>query len=197
MNERPPGKRPPKSRTPVSPRDRALKLLGRREHSAKELALKLKRQPRDQVAADTLDGEAMDANVDDTGNASSLFMPSPPKRPTSESVNELVADLAADNLQSNLRFAMSLVRRRAGDGYGPMRVRMELKSHGVSAEDITKALAETDVDWLAVLHHAMSRRSAARADRKERMKLAAKYQQRGFASDMIRQALKLMDEESD
>lgn len=159
--------------------------------------MKLKRQPRDQVVPDTLAGDLMDTSVDDVRDAPSVLSPSPPTRTASESVNDLVADLAADDLQSNLRFAMSLVRRRASDGYGPMRVRMELKSHGVSAEDITKAFAESDVDWLDVLQSAMTRRSTATSDRKERMKLAAKYQQRGFSSDMVRQAMKLMDEESD
>lgn len=158
-------------RTPDNPRERALRLLARREHSAKELAQKLKRRPRSAAAADTLAGDDPDA-------------PAPPDTAA------IVADLAENQLQSNHRFALSLIRRRAADGYGLLRVRAELKSHNLTATDITAALDEADIDWQQVLDDLVQRQANRLGTHADRMKLANRLQQRGHAPDAIRRALR-------
>ena len=163
-------------RKPASDKDRALRLLGRREHSAKELAMKLKRRPKDRAAADTIETE-FEFEEDNPA-------PAPIKPET------VIAELQADNLQSDHRFALSLVRRRAADHYGPMRIRAELKSHGLQATDIEAAFEQSEIDWHQNLTDALARHPDKLKDRTSSLKQAAKYHQRGFPPDLIRQVMK-------
>ena len=88
-----------KDKPPLPPRDRALGLLSRREHSARELKRKLQQ-----------------------------------KGVTAEEAVDVVDEMGERNYQSDARFAESLVRKRALDGYGPMRIRAELASHGMRVD---------------------------------------------------------------
>lgn len=58
--------------------------------------------------------------------------------------------LADENLQSDDRFTESFVRQRSGRGYGPVRIRQELREKGVSDSALTMAFEQTEVDWYAV-----------------------------------------------
>lgn len=141
--------RPPK--TPKSPRERAIDLLARREHSGRELQRKLVHK-----------GLAPDA------------------------ANELVGDLCQRNLQSDQRFAGALVRRRISDGYGPLRIRMELSSHGIAATEAQSAIDAETPDWPELARQAYRRkfRDQPAADAKERGKRAQFLAQRGFPIDL-------------
>jgi len=65
-----------------------------------------------------------------------------------ENVDTVIETLAAQNLQSDVRFAECFVRARAAKGFGPMRITEELKAKGVDRQTITVALEE--VEWQAV-----------------------------------------------
>ena len=47
----------------------------------------------------------------------------------------VVEALAAEGLQSDLRFVVALTRRRVGQGYGPYRLRAELRQRGIEDRD--------------------------------------------------------------
>lgn len=170
-------------RKPSSPKDQALRLLARREHSAKELALKLKRKSRDRVVPDTLSADELSPELE-------ALMESP-RAPTPVDTDALISELQADEYQSDERFARVLVRRRAADGYGPVRIRAELKSHGIAGPMIEQAFNEADVDWPEQLDRQIHRYvKLATGSRQEQLKLAAKLQQRGFSGDQIRSAMR-------
>lgn len=133
--------------------DKALGLLVRREHSARELEAKL-----------ALRGHARD----EAGAA--------------------IERLKNQQYQSDDRFAASLARRRATQGYGPRRIEAELRSHGLADAAIRAALAEVDGDW-AVAACAQLRRNygaGAPADPAERAKRAAFLLRRGFDAATVR-----------
>jgi regulatory protein len=142
-----------KDKPPLSPRDRALGLLSRREHSARELKRKLQQKG---VTAD----EAVD----------------------------VVGEMGERNYQSDARFAESLVRRRALDGYGPVRIRAELASHGIVREAATAAIESADVDWAAIARRVFAAKfkDPAVADARERHKRAAWLAARGFDGAVVR-----------
>ncbi len=62
-------------------------------------------------------------------------------------VTRVLDDLAAENLQSDARYAESLLRQRMGRGYGPVRIRQEMRERGVDQERISAALEAVDPDW--------------------------------------------------
>ena len=73
-----------------------------------------------------------------------------------------VAKMADAGWQDDTRFACSLARTRAGNGYGPLRIRAELASHGLDNETIAaafSALAEAgEDDWPARARDLVERR---------------------------------------
>lgn len=142
---------PRQPKPPKLPRERAIDLLARREHSGRELQRKLVQK-----------GLARDE------------------------ASQLIGALAERNLQSDQRFAASLVRRRIADGYGPLRIRMELQSHGIAAADGDAAVAAEAPDWpaLAALAYQRKYRGPPPADAKERSKRAQFLAQRGFPIDL-------------
>ena len=136
-----------------SARSRALGLLARREHSARELKAKLiQRGHGDREAGETVEA------------------------------------LRSRALQSDPRFAESIARSRSRQGYGPRRIRAELKSHGLPEAAIRAALEALDADWTANAAAACRRHygRAAPADPAERARRAQFLLRRGFDPATVR-----------
>ena len=132
---------------------KALGLLARREHSRRELRLKLKQRGYEGGEA----GEALDR-------------------------------LGEQHYQDDDRFAEVLVRSRASQGYGPVRLRAELKSHGLSDAKIRAVLEEAGVDWDAQALAQLRRRfgTGSAPDREERARRAQFLLRRGFPAATVR-----------
>jgi len=81
-----------------------------------------------------------------------------------EAVDAAIARLAADGWQDEARFAESLMRHRAANGYGPRWIRSELATHGLSDAIIETALAAFDGDWAELARNLLSRRNLAPPD---------------------------------
>ncbi len=101
-----------------------------------------------------------------------------------------VSRLTAEGWQDDARFAESLVRSRAGSGYGPILIRVELGTHGLDREAIAAALDTFDGDWLEQARDLVRRRFGAAVveDRGVQRKAADFLIRRGFAADHIRAA---------
>lgn len=99
--------------------------------------------------------------------------------------------LADDGLQSDQRFAESFVRHRAQRGYGPLRIRQELRQRGVSDSDNTLAFENNEINWRDIVRDVVSRKygSEPAADLKEKARRQRFLQYRGFSHDHIRDAL--------
>lgn len=141
--------------TELTPAQRALGLLVRREHSSKELARKLQ-------AKGVSQGDA---------------------KATVERMTEA-------GWQSNERFADNLVRSRAAQGHGPVRIRAELATHGLGEEAIQAALDSFEEDWARLAHDMVQRRfgEALHEDRPLQRKAGEFLIRRGFSIDQMRRA---------
>src|SRR5690606_13555026 len=68
-----------------------------------------------------------------------------------EDAEAAIERLAAEGWQDDARFAASLARMRAGAGYGPIRIRAELGTHGLDEAVIAQAFASLaeagEDDW--------------------------------------------------
>ena len=103
---------------------------------------------------------------------------------------ELLLDrLAALRLQSDARFAASYVRMRSERGYGPQRIRAELRERGIDADCIEQELTASAIAAVAPrIEDVWRRKFGGRQpqDYRERTKQMRFLQQRGFAVGDIR-----------
>ena len=101
-----------------------------------------------------------------------------------------VASMRDTGLQSDERFAATLVRRRAAAGYGPRYIESELRTHRIDARRLGELLDEPD--WRAIARHVVERRyPRGLADREARQKAAQFLARRGFPSDVINAACRV------
>lgn len=107
-----------------------------------------------------------------------------------EDAQAAVERLASEGWQDDARFAESLVRGRAGAGYGPVRIRAELATHGLDGDAIAAALGTFGGDWLEVARDQVRRRygQALAEDRALQRKAADFLIRRGFDGDCVRAA---------
>lgn len=156
-----PGRR---KKPPASPKQQALALLVRREHSQQELTRKLRA-----------------------------------KGISREDAREAVSYMQDNGWQSNARFAESLARSRAMQGYGPLRIRAELGSHGIERALIDDALTALQQDWSAHAAELVRRRFGERPghDPATRLKAADYLLRRGFTLTQMRHALQHDDGAAD
>jgi regulatory protein len=104
-----------------------------------------------------------------------------------ETVNALDR-LGEQQYQDDDRFGEVLLRSRVAQGYGPQRIRMELKSHGLADAAIRQLIDDADADWDAQAASQLRRRYGGKgpADLKERVKRAQFLLRRGFSAATVR-----------
>ncbi len=134
----------------------------------------------------------------------------------SELVASVLEELQGENLQSDERFAQSLLRQRMQRGYGPARIRQDMRERGLDDAAIAAAHAAVEPDWFAAAEEVfvrkfgdalvtspagessggdenvpgpVARREAQQAAYKEKARRMRFMQYRGFASDHFRHLL--------
>jgi len=109
---------------------------------------------------------------------------------------DLIADalsgLDREGWLSDERFVEVFVRVRRERGFGPLRIRAELRERGVADELIAVHLDESDPLWLQHLERAWTKRRGMRrsmnfAERARHMRF---FQSRGFTNEQIRAVIK-------
>lgn len=106
-----------------------------------------------------------------------------------EEAQAAVARLNEAGWQDDARFAHSLVRMRAGGGYGPLHIRAELNTHGLPAELVAEALEAYEGDWADNARDLVQRRFGQEPlDMGQKRKASDLLARRGFPSGLIRSA---------
>jgi regulatory protein len=102
-------------------------------------------------------------------------------------VEAVLEGLAASGLQSDARFAESLVHSRVEGGCGPVRIRYELRQHAVDETLIQTCLESYRETWRALARTAAQKRFGEQtpADLKERARRARFLSHRGFTDEQI------------
>ena len=98
-----------------------------------------------------------------------------------------VSALEREGWLSDERFTDAFIRVRRERGYGPVRIRAELRARGVSDELIDQRLDLRDPAWLRPLEQVWSKRFRARqgADLAERARQQRFFQARGYTTEQI------------
>jgi regulatory protein len=101
---------------------------------------------------------------------------------------DAIERLGEQSYQDDDRFGEVLLRSRIAQGYGPMRLRVELKSHGLTDARIRELMDAAEVDWdaSAALQLRRRYRDARTSDPAERARRAQFLLRRGFAAATVR-----------
>jgi regulatory protein len=107
-----------------------------------------------------------------------------------EQAQAAVDRLAEAGWQDDARFAEMLVRSRAGGGYGPLRIRAELGTHGLDRDAVAIAMDTFDGDWALNARDLVQRRFGTHVhdDRALQRKAGDFLVRRGFSAEQIRAA---------
>ena len=99
--------------------------------------------------------------------------------------------LEAAGYLSDQRFVEAMINSRQARGYGPMRVRDELRQRGLDRQLIDLAVDLADPTWIEVAGRAYLKRfgELVPADTKERFRRMRFLYGRGFTSEQIDQVL--------
>ena len=104
--------------------DRAVRILAMRDHSEQELRRKLAAPILGKNGPETLEVSA-------------------------EEVEQVVAWCIDNHYLDDERFVRQFIASRGRKGYGPARIRQELKQKGIAREVSESAMRECTVDWAA------------------------------------------------
>ena len=112
------------------------------------------------------------------------------RRHTEDAAEYAAAWLEARGLLSDARFADQLVESYEKRGYGPARIRQELRRRGVDAEAAAQAMEDFSADQDRLIALLDKRLKGDLSDRRAVDKAVAFLQRRGFSWEDIRKALR-------
>ncbi|TKB44645.1 regulatory protein RecX [Thalassotalea mangrovi] len=105
---------------------------------------------------------------------------------------ELVLEkLVEQDIQSDLRYAQSVIRQRIAKGYGRSYINNELKHKGLASGTIHEALISEPTDWFELAKGVYQKRygDTAITDQKDKAKRVRFLQSRGFDFEQISAAM--------
>tara|TARA_R110002110_G_scaffold91264_2_gene237434 strand:- start:53025 stop:53492 length:468 start_codon:yes stop_codon:yes gene_type:complete len=105
--------------------------------------------------------------------------------PDTDKLEAVLQRLRDENLQSDQRFTESFARQRAARGYGPLRIRRELRDKGIDDAAISDAFEAAELDWYDIANDVFRKKFGAKPaiDIKEKARRHRFMQYRGFSSD--------------
>ena len=108
---------------------------------------------------------------------------------TPEELSAVLAELQAQNWQSDERYALARVRTRAAK-YGSLRLRQDLENVGIDTEKIAQALENLDESELARAQAVWRKKFGQVAAYPENLKQMNFLARRGFSSETIKLLMK-------
>jgi len=105
-----------------------------------------------------------------------------------EGIRAVVEQLRGEGLQSDDRFTEAYIHSRLQRGFGPVRIRQELRERGISDELIALYLDASDPQWNEQVCHVRKKKygKLVPISYQDKMKQSQFLQYRGFTSEQIR-----------
>ncbi|MEE4173465.1 MAG: regulatory protein RecX [Xanthomonadales bacterium] len=113
-----------------------------------------------------------------------------------EALEEAMAFLLDHDLVSDERYAEAWARSRVQKGYGPARIRAELRRKGVSDALVAQALEPYDEAWYDEALRWAERKHRGALDEKARARLYRGGMNRGFSHDQVMRAIDALRSET-
>ncbi len=95
--------------------------------------------------------------------------------------------LQRENLLSDSRFIESIVNSRVSSGFGPVKIKYELRQKGISVERVDDYFSGMTVEWEQLMAAQRSKKFGQDipVDYREKMKQARFLQNRGFSTESV------------
>lgn len=107
----------------------------------------------------------------------------------SEITGQVISDLADENLVSDQRFTEMYVRMRIRRLFGPMKIRGELRSRGISDKLINDVMPNGEETWFDAAMQWVCKRCKGELDYAEKAKIYRSLMNRGFTHEHANVAL--------
>lgn len=106
-------------------------------------------------------------------------------------IETVLQDLKQQKLLNDQRYAEQYIFQRSTKGYGPVRIRQELRDKGVSGEMIDDGLVAYEDAWSDIMGQSLHKKfgNTPVLNYSDRAKRARFLEYRGFPSALIRQRL--------
>lgn len=103
-------------------------------------------------------------------------------------LESLAQELREEGYLSDERFAESYTRSRKNRGYGPNRIRQELRQRGTSDDIIAATIIDNDVQWMELARDVREKRFGLSEPQnlKEKLKQQQFLQYRGFSQQHMK-----------
>ena len=104
-----------------------------------------------------------------------------------DEIGAVIETLQQDNLQRDNRFVESLVNSKINAGFGPVKIRHELRQKGVSDDLVGDYFSGLEVDWQSSMSAQRIKKfgTGIPVEYKEKMKQARFLQNRGFSPESV------------
>lgn len=100
-----------------------------------------------------------------------------------EEIDQAIEKAQAQKWQSDERFCASYLRYRALQGYGPRRLRQELRQKGVKDWVISQEMEHCEVDWFELAERVFEKKRPSHWDLKAKQKMWRYMVSHGFSND--------------
>lgn len=101
----------------------------------------------------------------------------------SEEIEQAIGKAQEQNWQSDERFCRQFIRYRSQQGYGPSRLKQELRFKGVADWLISQEMENSEVDWFELAERVFDKRRPANWDLKAKQKMWRYMVSHGFYND--------------
>ncbi len=130
---------------------------------------------------------AMDLLARREHSASELLQKLKQRDHNHDDILTVIEELQADNLQSDARFAESFINQRVNAGFGPVKIRHEMRQKGVAEELVESCLDDFESGWHERMVAQRTRKYGAEipVDYTLKMKQARFLQNRGFSPESV------------
>lgn len=105
------------------------------------------------------------------------------KEYSSQEINQAIEKAQQQNWQSDEQFCQHFIRYRSKQGYGPNRLKQELRLKGVSEAIIIQELENSEVDWFELAESIFEKKRPIDWDLKAKQKIWRYMINHGFYSD--------------
>ncbi|WP_409074772.1 regulatory protein RecX [Pantoea sp. C3] len=153
--------------------DRAMRVLGMRDHSREELKRKLQQSVQ----------------------RTAYMQQKTPETITEEQMEKVLDWCQENGWLNDERFTERFIQSRSRKGYGPQRIRMELTQKGIGRDAIDIAMEETNIDWAECAAQLAERKFGLPLPKewKEKAKVQRFLQSKGFLSEDIQSIFRNID----
>lgn len=113
------------------------------------------------------------------------------KQYEADEVEQSVAKVQEHGWQDDVRFCSLFIRQRARQGYGPLRIKQELRLKGVADWLVTQQFDEIEVDWFELAEMVFNKKRPNEWDMKAKQKIWRYMLSHGFESDHFSHLMEL------